>query len=295
MYNVVIPVAFVLLWSTGFVVARLVAPHADLDLFLAVRFVLASAAFGAIVLTTRGVWPARSRVLFHLACGALLHGGYLVGSYWAIGGGLAVGAMALLGAMQPLLTVVFAATVQRVHVSRIAWLGLAVGVGGVVFVLLPAVLRAGVGAVPPAVVVVALLSVAALTAGTLLQRAHTAAEDLMSVGSLQHLGGALAAVVAFAVLGEARWAGGVVLWGALLWAVLCLSVVATSLLIAMVRRDGAAKMTTLLLLVPPLAALEGFWLFDETLTLLQVAGFALALLGVLVVRREMQAPPARRA
>jgi drug/metabolite transporter (DMT)-like permease len=198
--------------------------------------------------------------------------------------------MALLGAMQPLLTAVFAATVQRVHVSRVAWVGLAIGLGGVVFVLLPAVLRAGVGGVPPAVVVVALLSVAALTAGTLLQRAHTAAEDLMSVGSLQHLGGSLAAFAAFAVLGEVRWTGGIVLWGALIWAVLGLSVVATSLLIAMVRRDGAAKMTTLLLLVPPLAALEGFWLFHETLTPLQVVGFALALLGVLVVRREIQAP-----
>ncbi len=290
MNKLVVPVVFVLLWSTGFVVARLVAPHADLDLFLAVRFLLAGAAFAAIALGTGRAWPTGNRVLFHLACGALLHGGYLVGSYWAIGGGLAVGAMALLGATQPLLTAVFAATVQRVHVSRVAWVGLAVGLGGVVLLLSPALLRAGAGSVSGLIVLVAVLSVVALTVGTLLQRAHAVAEDLMSVGSLQHLGAAFVAFAALATFGEIRWTGGAVLWGALFWAVLGLSVGATSLLIFMVRHDGATKTSTLMLLVPPLAALLAFLLFNETLTPVQLVGFVLALLGVLVVRREMQAP-----
>jgi drug/metabolite transporter (DMT)-like permease len=294
MYRLVVPVVFVLLWSTGFVVARLVAPHADLDLFLAVRFLLASAVFAAIVLLTRRAWPTRDRVLFHLACGALLHGGYLIGSYWAIGGGLAVGAMALLGATQPLLTAVFAATVQRVHVSRAAWIGLAVGLGGVVLLLSPALLRAGAGSVSGPVVFVAILSVVALTVGTLLQRAHAVAEDLLSVGSLQHLGAAVVALAALAALGEIRWTGGVVVWGALLWGVLFLSVGATSLLIFMVRHDGAAKTSTLMLLVPPLAALLAFFVFGETLTPIQLVGFVLALLGVLVVRRELQVPTVSR-
>lgn len=294
MYQLLIPVTFVLLWSTGFVVARWVEPYVDLDLFLGVRFVLASAAFAAIALTTRRAWPTGPRVLFHLGCGALLHGGYLVLSYWAIERGLAVGAMALLGAMQPLFTAAFAATVQRVHISRSAWIGLAVGLGGVALVLSPALLRTGAGAVSGPVVAVALVSVLALTAGTLLQRAHTEPEDLMSVGCLQHLGAAFVAFAALALLGDVRWDGGVVLWSALLWASFVTSVGATTLLIFMVRHDGPTKTSMLMLLVPPLAAVFAFLLFAETLTPVQLVGFAAALLGVLAVRREMQVSAAAR-
>lgn len=290
MYQLVIPATFVVLWSTGFVVARLVVPYSDLDLFLGVRFVIASAAFAAIVLATRRAWPSGRRVLFHLSCGALLHGGYLVLSYWAIEHGLAVGAMALLGAMQPLLTAAFAATVQRVHITRVAWLGLAVGLCGVALVLSPALLRTGAGAVSGPVVVAAIVAVMALTAGTLLQRSHTEPEDLMSVGCLQHFGAAFVAFAALALLGEPRWAGGPVLWGALLWASVVMSVGATTLLIFMVRHDGATRTTMLMLLVPPLAAVFAFFLFAETLTPVQLVGFVAALLGVLVVRRQMQAP-----
>jgi drug/metabolite transporter (DMT)-like permease len=285
-----IPALFVVLWSTGFVVARLAAPHADVNLFLALRFVLASACLAALVTVTGRRWPARERLGFHVACGALLNGAYLVGSYWAVGAGLAVGAMALLGAMQPLFTAVYSATVQRAHVGRDTWLGLVVGVIGVALVLLPGVLRGGVGSVAPTVVLAALASVAAITAGTLLQRRHAATDDLLSVSSIQHFGGMLVALAALGLYGELRFSADAVLFGALAWAVLPLSVGATSLFIYMVRTDGATKTTALLLLAPPLAALEAFVAFGETLSAYQLIGFALALVGVLAARRVT--PPA---
>jgi drug/metabolite transporter (DMT)-like permease len=51
------PLLFVLIWSTGFVVARVAAPHADLQLFLVLRFALTAAVMGLAALVTGAKWP----------------------------------------------------------------------------------------------------------------------------------------------------------------------------------------------------------------------------------------------
>jgi drug/metabolite transporter (DMT)-like permease len=63
-----------------------------------------------------------------------------------------------------------------------------------------------------------------------------------------------------------------------------LSGVSVTLLVWMVRRGDASRATALLFLAPPLAAVEGYIGFGETLTAIQVAGFAVALVGVLLAR-----------
>jgi drug/metabolite transporter (DMT)-like permease len=76
------------------------------------------------------------------------------------------------------------------------------------------------------------------------------------------------------------------LLGAMAWAVLGLSIGAIGLLLFLIRQGAVVGVATLLYLVPPVAALMAFGLFGETLNPIQLAGMALAALGVAVASRN---------
>jgi drug/metabolite transporter (DMT)-like permease len=271
---------FVVIWSTGFIVAKFVARVADPNLFLTVRCALAGLLFLGVAIAGRAKWPHGREIPKHLLAGMLLQGGYLGGTYWAVGQGLAPGVMALLGALQPLLTAVVAIVVLREIPSRRTWAGLLLGVGGVALVLMPGVAAGGVGGVPAQVFVVAIAAVLSLTAGTVLQKTSIAAADLRASSVLQNAGAAAMVGLLALARGESRWIPGAALWGSLAWASLVLSGLGTLLLVWMVRRGRAANVASLLLLAPPLAATEAYLLFGDRLTALQIGGFAIALAGV---------------
>lgn len=284
-----IPALFILIWSTGFIVAKVVAPVADPDLFLLVRFALAGLLFLVLAVVARVPWPRWREIPRHLLAGVLLQGGYLGGTYWAVGQGLAPSVMALLGALQPLLTSVLAIAVLREIPTRGTWLGLLLGGSGAALVLVPGLLARGSGALSIGVVVIAVLAVLSLTAGTVLQKTSIAAADLRASSVLQNAGAAAIVGPLAWARGEARWISGTALWASLAWASLVLSGLGTLLLVWMVRRGRAANVASLLLLAPPLAAAESYLIFDDRLTAVQIAGFAIALAGVLLCH------PARRS
>jgi drug/metabolite transporter (DMT)-like permease len=271
---------FIVIWSTGFIVAKAIAPVADPNLFLTVRCCIAGALFLVAALVVRAPWPKRRDVPKHLLAGALLQGGYLGGTYWAVGQGLAPGVMALIGSLQPLLTAVLAIAVLREVPTRRTWAGLSLGVGGVALVLLPGVHASGGGALSFSVFAIAIAAVLSLTAGTVLQKTSIAAADLRATSVLQNAGAAALVGVITLVRGETRWITGPTLWASLAWAAFVLSGLGTLLLVWMVRRGRAANVASLLLLAPPLAATESYFLFGDRLTAIQIAGFAIALVGV---------------
>jgi drug/metabolite transporter (DMT)-like permease len=287
-----IPIAFVLIWSTGFIVAKAVAPHADLQLYLCVRLALTALLMGAAGVLAGARWPRGWETWPHLLAGALMQGVYLCASYWAIARGLAAGVMSLLGALQPLFTALFVVTVLGGRLTARTWIGLIVGFAGVAFVLAPRLLHTGVGSLAPLTVAAALASVMAVTAGALVQK-WLAATDLRTAASVQNLGGACVALLVAWAVGTGEWDGSAVLWGGLAWAVLVPSVIGTTLLMWMMRHGEATKVTALLLLVPPLAAVQAYLFFHETLSAVQLVGSTLALTGVLLTR---SAPvPGRRS
>jgi len=271
---------FLLIWSTGFIVAKLVAPVADPNLFLTARFAAAGLLFLVLALAARVPWPRPREIPRHLLAGMLLQGGYLGGTYWAVGQGVAPGVMALLGSLQPLLTAVLAIAVLREIPTRQTWLGLLLGVGGVALVMVPQLAATGPGALSPGVFAVAVAAVLALTGGTVLQKTSIAGADLRASSVLQNAGAAILVAPLALIRGESRWVSGPTLWGSLAWAALVLSGLGTLLLVWMVRRGRAANVASLLLLAPPLAATEAYLLFGDRLTALQIAGFAIALVGV---------------
>ncbi len=275
---------FVLIWSTGFIVARAVMPHGSPELLLSVRLIAVTLLMGAAALHARQAMPRGRRLALHLAAGAMLHGVYLTLSWWAVDKGMPAGIMALLGALQPLMVAVASVIFLREHLPARAWMGLGVAIVGVGCVLAPAIERSGAGAVGILPAIAALLSIMGMAAGTLIQRGAIAGDGILISGAVQNAGGALIAIAAALLMGEARWDNAPMLWMGLGWSVFGLSAAGLSLLVWLVRHQGPTRMSMLLLLVPPLAAVEAWLIFGERLGPIQLAGFALALGGVLLGR-----------
>jgi drug/metabolite transporter (DMT)-like permease len=287
------PALFVLIWSSGFVVARWAVPHAAPQLILMARMGLTAALMGAIALAMRDRWPRGRRLGLHLLAGAMLNGVYLCTSWWAIGRGMPAGVMSLLGALQPLVVAVGSFLFLRERLPALGWTGLGIGLAGVVMVLAP-LLGSGLHtSVPTYVVVGAVASILAMAAGTMIQSGSLAQDGIWVSSSVQNTAGATVALIATVGQGDYRWDGSLPLWVALAWSVLMLSAAALSLLVWMTRHQGATRVSVLLLLVPPLAALEARFLFGEHLTILQLMGFALALGGVLLARAGRTQPAAQ--
>jgi drug/metabolite transporter (DMT)-like permease len=282
MLRIAAPILFVLIWSSGFIVAKAVSPHADLQLFIFVRLTLTAIVMGAAAAVAGATWPRGKQFGTHILAGVLMQGVYLCASYWAIARGMAAGVMALLGALQPVFTALFLATRGQRLGSR-TWAGLFIGFAGVALVLEPKLANTGTGSLTVLTVASALFSVVAVTAGALVQK-HLSATDIRTAASVQNLGGAAVAVIVTSLVSTYQWDATPILYAGLVWAVLVPSVVGSTLLMWMMRHGEATKVTALVLMAPPLAAIQAYFFFHETLLPLQFVGFAMALCGVLLAR-----------
>ncbi len=283
------PAVFVLIWSTGFVVARYGMPHAPPLRFLSLRYALSVLAFGLWIAATRPRWPAGRAQWLHLAVtGCLVHAGYLGGVWAAVKAGLAAGTVALIVGLQPVLTAVWVAwTGQERRMAPRQWVGLLLGLAGLVLVVWR---KLGLGEVGAWNIGCAVFALLAITCGTLYQKRFVQATDVRVATFIQLLA-ALAVTAPLAALESepVHWHPELV--GALAWSVFGLTLGGSSLLFMLVQRGAATRVTSLLYLVPPCTALQAWWLFGESLSTLVLAGLAITALGVaLVVREPLQSP-----
>ncbi len=276
------PVVFVLIWSTGFVVARYAMPHAPPMSFLALRFFLSILCFLPWILLARVAWPQGRAQWFHLAVvGVLLHGGYLGGVWSAVKAGMGSGLSSLIVGLQPVLTAVWLAS-RGNAVSRRQWLGLLLGFGGLVLVVSA---KFGQGGEATAFnLSLAVLALLAITMGTLYQKRHVAPCDVRSASAVQ-LGAAFVVTLPLALLETGPMTWNVALVGAMAWSVLGLTLGGSSLLYLLIQRGAATAVTSLLYLVPPCTALLAWLLFDEPVTAATLAGTAVTAFGVSLVVR----------
>jgi len=289
----VMPAVFVLIWSTGFVVARFGMPHAPPMRFLAWRFALSVLAFGVWVLLARAVWPKGRAQWFHLAViGTLTHAGYLGGVWSAVKLGLGAGTSALIVGLQPVLTALWvSATGQEHRVAPRQWLGLGIGLAGLLLVVWN---KLGHGEVTPLNLALCLMALLAITIGTLYQKRFVKPCDVRSASAVQLLA-AFVVVLPLALLETESVQPQPALLGAMAWSVLVLTLGGSSLLYMMVQRGAATRVTSLMYLVPPCTALLGWLLFGELLTPPVIAGLVLTALGVaLVVREPLGQDPIRK-
>jgi drug/metabolite transporter (DMT)-like permease len=284
------PGVFVLIWSTGFVVARLAMPHAPPLGFLTGRYVLSVLLFVLWVRASGAAWPRDRTQVLHLAVtGALMHGGYLGGVWTAVKLGLGAGTAALIVGLQPLLTALWVSAQGPEHrISARQWAGLLLGLGGLVLVVQH---RLGAGQATMLNVSLALLALGSITAGTLYQKRWVAPCDVRSAAVVQLLAALLVTAPLAALEPEAmRWHPDLAL--AMAWSVLALTLGGSSLLYLLIQRGAATRVTSLMYLVPPCTALLAWAMFDEPLGATVVAGMVLTAAGVGLVLRDGQ-PRAR--
>jgi drug/metabolite transporter (DMT)-like permease len=278
------PGLFVLIWATGFVVARLVAPHAEPLTFLSVRFGLTALVLTGIALAAGARWPQGWRGWHDaMVAGVLIHGISLDAVFWAVHRGLPAGIAALVASLQPLLTAAVAGPLLGERVSARRWLGIAVGLVGAGLVLAP---RIGAsGGIPPEALAVCFCGTIAITLGTLWQKRKAAAVDLRTNAAAQFVG-ALALTLPLALLTEGgQFDFSTPLLLGLAWAVFGLSVGGILILLGLIRRGAVAGVAALFYLVPPVSAAMAFVLFGETLAPVQLLGMVVAVAGVAIASR----------
>ena len=278
------PAVFVLIWSTGFVVARYGMPHAPPLGFLALRYALSGAAFLVWIAWSRGAWPRGRRQWAHLAIvGVLMHAGYLGGVWMAVKAGIGAGAVALIVSLQPLLTALWLSAGSRSRaVAPRQWAGLVLGVIGLALVVGD---KFGAGEITPGNLALSIFALLSITAGTLYQKRFVAPCDVRTANLVQIVA-ALLVTAPLALLETAAWDWQPELVGAMAWSVLVLTLGGSSLLYLLIQRGAATRVASLMYLVPPCTALLAWLLFREPLTPWVLVGMVITAAGVALVVRD---------
>jgi drug/metabolite transporter (DMT)-like permease len=277
-----VPALFVVLWSTGFVGAKLGLPYAAPLTFLALRFWLAAGLLVLLALATRAPWPRKAEMRHYAVAGLLVHALYLGGVFVGISLGVEAGVSAMIVSVQPLLVAAFAGLALGERVTPRQWAGLPLGLLGVVLILAR---KLGHGLGDALGVLACIAALLGMTAGTLYQKRHCAGMDLRTGNVVQFAASGLATGLLALLFEDNRivWSGEFVF--ALLWLVLVLSLGAISLLYVLIRRGAASRVSGLFFLVPPCTALIAWPLFGETLGPMALLGMALTVAGVAMATR----------
>ncbi len=283
------PAVFVLIWSTGFIVARFGMPHAPPGKFLAIRYALSVACFCAWIAAARVAWPRGRAQWVHLAVsGVLMHAGYLGGVWGAVKAGIGAGTIALLVGLQPVLTALWLSSHpgerREGAVSARQWAGLALGLLGLALVVWR---KLGAGEITAWNLLLAAGALLSITVGTLYQKRHVQPCDVRSANAVQLLA-ALAVSLPWALAEAEPVRPHAEFIGAMAWSVLVLTLGGSSLLYLLIQQGAATRVTSLLYLVPPTTALMAWAIFRESFTPRMGLGMALTVLGVALVVR---APP----
>lgn len=289
MFDRFAPAIFVLLWSSGWIVAKYAAHHSDALYFLFLRFSLSAVAFALFCAFSGASWPRNPRHILHaIFSGVLLHGLYLGPLWLAIEKGVPAGLSGIIAGLQPLLTAIAASLLLGETLSRQQKLGLAIGFAGIAIAISPklASFTWGMFAVQALPLAVNLAGMFSVTAGTLYQKRYLQSGDIRAIATLQYVGAVLVLLPASLLIGEWHYDGSLTAHLSLVWSVFGLSMGAIGLLLLLIRRGQVARAASLIYLMPPLVAVEAWLFFDEPLTAPIIIGALVVLAGVYLTNRK---------
>ena len=127
-WQIAAPVLFVMLWSTGFIGAKLGLPFAEPFTFLLWRYGTVTLLLLTLTLVMRAPWPATPVQAAHIAVsGVMVNAVYIGGVFFAINQGVPSGIVSLIVGLQPLFTAVVAGRLLGEKVSGRQWVGFALG------------------------------------------------------------------------------------------------------------------------------------------------------------------------
>jgi len=280
--RVLVPAAFIFLWSSAYIVVRLGLPDMSPIASLALRFVIAAAILFILAQATgQPLSVLGSRWPHFAVAGALMNGVYLTTAYVALQY-LSAGTMGLLAALNPMLTALLGLIVLGERMRLAQWLGLVLGVAGVVLVV-------GLAPVPGRSVSAALLAaggIVCFAVGTIYFRRHCGPSAVLAGNTVQMAAAAVLCIVLATALEPLRVVWTWRLIGCVVYLALAVSVGAMGLLSYMLRSRTAGVVSSNFYLIPGLTAVLAWLVLGETLTRTAAAGFVLSSVGVWLAQRE---------
>lgn len=277
------PIVFLLFWSSGFGVAKLGLRHAEPLTFLGLRFGLIVLVFLPLTLVFRPALPVRRLDWFHLAVvGFLIQVVYFGLAYLGMSLGVSAGTAAVIASLQPLLVALAAPAVSGERIGAGQWLGFVLGGAGALLVVTAG---ASFEASVNSGVFLCLGSAFGMAAATLYQKRFPVSAHPVTVNLVHYVVGLCAVAPLAFWLEDMRvdWTRELAL--SLVWLIVANSILAVSLLLFMIGRSQASRVSALFFLVPPVAALFGWLLLGEAPAPQAWAGIALALVGIRLVSR----------
>ena len=278
------PWLFVLLWSTGFVVARYGTRDAGPLTFLSLRLAIAAVVLAAIAAATGMERPTRRQLVIAATSGIGMHGVYLGGLFLASSWGMPSGIGSLIASLHPVITAIASRSILGERLRRVQWMGVALGFSGVVAVVVDRLLAKSVG-LSFGGLLASGISVVAMSGGTLVQRRFGHSTPLVWGTATQYLVSAAGLGIVATVHSGEGFTSTPRFWFALAWAVVVLSIAAVLIMMWLLQREAAAKVSSLFFLTPALSTIEGAVLFSERLGPLAVLGLVIALAGVALTLR----------
>lgn len=279
------PVLFVLLWSTGFTGIRYGIPHAPPFTFIAIRMAIASVLLALISLAiTRRFTHDLPTIGKSALVGVTIHGAYLGGCFYGVKQGMPAGITALICSLQPVLVSIFSSIFFQEKLSPRKWLGLLLGLTGLILVIVPKLSGASGQELPTVGIIAIFIALFGGTSGTLLQKKFGAGVEVLSGTSWQYIatGLLLGAMALTFEQGESiTWSGSFIF--SLVWLIVAISIGAILILYFLLSRSSAASVSSLYYLVPAVTAVEAYFLFDETIGLLTACGTLVTMIGVALV------------
>lgn len=283
----VFSVLLVLIWSMGFITGKYIVGLIDPNVYLSIRFLCAGLVFLTIALLLHRPFPQWKDVPKHIIAGMLLNGLYLGLAYVAIAKGLPAGMMALIGALQPALVTVLAFLWIKEKTSFKGIMGIVIGMFGLVLVVSPALgLDIGNGGVSSLTLILGCSAILVLSLGVTYQKTSISSSDIFSSLAIQNLAGSVVSLGFVFFLGERLFVMQWESFALVAWGVFVLSGGGVFLMVWLLRKSKASQVSTMLLLAPPLAAVESYFMFNESMSATQIAGFVITIAGVYLSRAK---------
>lgn len=286
-----IPTLFVLIWSTGWIVAKYASPYAEPLSFLTLRFGAAGILLAGFCFVIGAKWPGRNVFGHAVMSGVLLHAIYLGGIWWVLDQQMPSTLSGMMAALQPLMTAFLAGAIIGERLTRRQWLGLGLGFVGLMAALVPrlaADLAQTLGSEASWTLLIGInfISMLSVTLGTIYQKRFLQTGDLRTITTLQYLGAFLVILPAALLFENFEFDWTPQFFGAMAWSVFGLSFGAIGLLVILIRQGEVSRAATLIYLIPPTIAVQAFFLFGEQLSRIELGGMALTVFGVYLVSRK---------
>lgn len=274
------PAVFVLFWCTGFIFSKIAQTDGEPLTTLVWRMIITVPLLAALAFVAAVRWPGRAGALHNCVAGLLVHGVYLGGVFLAIAHGIPAGLSALIPGLQPVLTSTLANRFLGERVSALQWLGLALGLAGVLLVLHDRPMSGSADLIGWGASIVSLFGI---TVGTLYQKRFCGGIDWRAGNAIQYFAAGVLFLIGALLTetGAVHWTVPYVL--SITYMALVLSIGTIAILYWLIRNSAATQVASLFYLVPGVTALMAYILFGERLDLLSILGMAVCAAGVFLV------------